>query len=88
MPATVNKPVPWRDREFVSIGECAQILARSPDWVRERLHMGDLRGYRICKGAPMVVGVWSVQALIDRAEPVAPRPSRASPLYLAVDNTA
>lgn len=81
------KTVPWREREFLSIAECAQIMARSTDWVRERIRMGDLRGYRLSAGSPLVIAAWSLQALIDRAEPVAPSPRRSSPLYLAVDNT-
>lgn len=78
--------VPWRDRAFVSIAEAGEIVARSSDWVRNRLAEGRLRGCRVTPGGPLVVTVRSLAELIEGALQAAP-PTRAPRLYLAVDNT-
>lgn len=79
--------VPWRDRAFVSVNEAAEICARSPDWVRNKISEGRLRATRFDKGGPLVVFVWSIAAFIDGVEPVRPKSIRTAPIYLAVNNT-
>lgn len=39
-------PICWTARPFVSVAEAAQILLRSPTWVRGKLVSGGLRGNR------------------------------------------
>ncbi|QPC90006.1 hypothetical protein [Mesorhizobium sp. INR15] len=78
--------VPWRDRAFVSIPEAAEIVARSPDWVRNRLGEGRLHGCRVTPGGPLVVTVRSLAELVDGVLLSAP-PTRPTRLYLAIDNT-
>jgi len=63
--------IPWRERAFLTIQETAEILARSPDWVRVRIEMGDLDGARHMQGAPLVVTVPSVLRFIAGIERVA-----------------
>lgn len=78
--------VPWRDRAFVSIAEAGEIVARSSDWVRNRVAEGRLHGCRVTSGGPLVVSVRSLVDLVDGALQAAP-PPRTPRLYLAVDNT-
>ncbi|RWF36872.1 hypothetical protein [Mesorhizobium sp.] len=78
--------VPWRDRAFVSIAEAGEIVARSSDWVRNRVAEGRLHGCRVTPGGPLVVTVPSLVELVDGALQAAP-PPRPARLYLAVDNT-
>ncbi|MBX9467068.1 MAG: hypothetical protein KL839_04070 [Rhizobium sp.] len=79
--------VPWRDRAFVSVREVAQIMARSPDWVRNRIGEGRLVGRQLQAGGPVVVTVASLVKFIDGVEANAP-PVRVktSAIYLAVNN--
>ncbi|MER8536061.1 hypothetical protein NKH61_24525 [Mesorhizobium sp. M1005] len=78
--------VPWRDRAFVSIVEAGEIVARSSDWVRNRVAEGRLHGCRVTAGGPLVVTVRSLVVLVDTALLAAPA-ARGPRLYLAVDNT-
>ncbi|MER8374413.1 hypothetical protein [Mesorhizobium sp. M1406] len=78
--------VPWRDRAFVSIPEAGEIVARSSDWVRNRVAEGRLCGCRVTAGGPLVVSVRSLVDLVDSALLATP-PVRGPRLYLAVDNT-
>ncbi|MER9950217.1 hypothetical protein [Mesorhizobium sp. M0047] len=78
--------VPWRDRAFVSVAEAGEIVARSSDWVRNRVAEGRLCGCRVTPGGPLVVSVRSLLDLVDSALLAAP-PARGPRLYLAVDNT-
>ncbi|ESY92699.1 hypothetical protein [Mesorhizobium sp. LNHC209A00] len=78
--------VPWRDRAFLSIAEAGEIVARSSDWVRNRVAEGRLHGCRITPGGPLVVTVRSLVDLVDCALLSAP-PMRVPRLYLAVDNS-
>ena len=78
--------IPWRDRAFVSIAEAAEIVARSPDWVRNRLGEGRLHGCQVSKGGPTVVTVPSLANLIEHAAAGSPH-ARGPALYLAVNNT-
>ena len=78
--------VPWRDRAFVSIAEAGEIVARSSDWVRNRIGEGRLRGCRVTPGGPLVVTVRSLVELVDGALLASP-PTPAARLYLAIDNT-
>jgi hypothetical protein len=80
--------VPWRDRAFVSIPEAAEIVARSRDWVRNRIGEGRLHGCQVTAGGPLVVTVVSLSGLIDGVISASPKPRhRSSALYLAVDNS-
>lgn len=82
-----NDVFDWRDRAFVTVAESASILARSPDWIRDRVGEGRLDGRRLTQGGPLVVTVASVLRLIERSAPVVPlRPSVRPPLRLVVDN--
>jgi hypothetical protein len=81
-----SKYIPWRDRAFVSVQEAAEIVARSSDWVRNRVAEGRLHGCQVTPGGPLVVTVHSLTDLVDRALASAP-PSRPQRLWLAVDNT-
>lgn len=80
--------IPWRERAYLSIDETAEILARSPDWVRWRLCAGLLVGVRLKKGGPLIVTVPSVLAFIENVE--AEDPKAISPpvrkLHLVVTN--
>jgi hypothetical protein len=79
--------VPWRDRAFVSIREVAQIVARSPDWVRNRIGEGRLVGRQLQAGGPVVVTVASLVKFIDGVEATAsPIRVKTSTIYLAVNN--
>lgn len=81
--------IPWRDRVYISISETAEILARSPDWVRWRLCSGRLTGARLKKGGPLVVTVASVLDFISQIaaeEPQGIVPPKRN-LRLVVDNT-
>lgn len=79
--------VPWRDRAFVSVAETAQIMARSPDWVRNRIGEGRLTGRQIQAGGPVVVTVASLMHFIDGVEATAsPVRVKTSAIYLAVNN--
>lgn len=78
--------VPWRDRAFVSIAEAGEIVARSSDWVRNRVAEGRLHGCQVTPGGPLVVTVRSLVELVDGALLASPAP-RSPRLYLAVDNT-
>ena len=78
--------VPWRDRAFVSVREVAQIMARSPDWVRNRIGEGRLIGRQIQAGGPVVVTVASLARFIDGVEAAAPVRVKTSAIYLAVNN--
>ena len=78
--------VPWRDRAFVSIVEAGEIVARSSDWVRNRIAEGRLHGCRVTAGGPLVVTVRSLATLVDSALMAAPPPPTPR-LYLAVDNS-
>lgn len=78
--------VPWRDRAFVSVAEAAQIMARSPDWVRNRIGEGRLTGRQIQAGGPVVVTVASLASFIDGIEAAAPVRLKTTSIYLAVNN--
>ncbi|ESX51356.1 hypothetical protein NLY43_18935 [Mesorhizobium sp. C416B] len=78
--------VPWRDRAFVSIAEAGEIVARSTDWVRNRIAEGRLHGCRVTRGGPLVVTVRSLVDLVDGAL-LASAPPPGPRLYLAIDNT-
>lgn len=78
--------VPWRDRAFVSVNEAAEILARSPEWVRKRIADNRLDGRQLTAAGPIVVTAASVTAFATRAERAVPLCSRRN-LELVVDNT-
>ena len=78
--------VPWRDRAFVSVREVAQIMARSPDWVRNRIGEGRLVGRQLQAGGPVVVSVPSLARFIDGIEAAAPVRLKTTSIYLAVNN--
>ncbi|MCD1265517.1 hypothetical protein B5M44_20760 [Shinella sumterensis] len=79
--------VPWKDRAFVSIREVAQIMARSPDWVRNRIGEGRLVGRQLQAGGPVVVTVASLVKFIDGVEAIAPHVRvKTSAIYLAFSN--
>jgi hypothetical protein len=88
--------IPWRDRAFISIPEAGEIVARSPDWIRNRIGEGRLEIRRLSVGGPVVVTVASLLRLVDSAraaEPQqtikrrAPRPKPAKPtLRLIINN--
>lgn len=87
MTKTAQTYVPWRDRAFVSVAETAQIMARSPDWVRNRIGEGRLAGRQIQAGGPVVVTVASLVKFIDGVEATAsPVRVKTSTIYLAVNN--
>lgn len=78
--------IPWRDRAFVSVKEAAVIMARSPDWVRNRIGEGRLTGRQVMEGGPIVVCVASLIEFIDGVE-TAPAPRiRPRRIYLAINN--
>lgn len=87
MPQPKPAYIPWRDRVFVTVNEAAEILARSPDWVRHKIADGKLRAGRYDKGGPLIIFTGSVAALADGVEPAHPQAIRGAPIYLAVDNT-
>ena len=64
--------IPWRERAFLSAAEAAQIVARSPDWIRSTIAEGRLDAIRLTPAGPFVVSVSSLIALIAAAEPIAP----------------
>lgn len=75
----IPNTIPWRERAYVSHGDAAAILARSPSWIRERIADGELRAIRTAKGGPTVVTVASVLSLIakiDRKEQAAAQPDQ------------
>lgn len=80
--------IPWRDRVYVSVGEAAQILARSQDWIRARLGEGRLDARQLQSGGPVVVTVASLERFIDRVETAATPPAAFTKpgLYLVVNN--
>ncbi|WP_312417786.1 hypothetical protein [Shinella sp.] len=78
--------VPWRDRAFVSVREVAQIMARSPDWVRNRIGEGRLVGRQLQAGGPVVVTVPSVVNFIDGVEAAPPVRVKMNAIYLAFSN--
>ena len=78
--------VPWRDRAFVSVREVAQIMARSPDWVRNRIGEGRLVGRQLQAGGPVVVSVPSLARFIDGVEAAPPVRLKTTSIYLAVNN--
>lgn len=78
--------VPWRDRAFVSVREVAQIMARSPDWVRNRIGEGRLVGRQLQAGGPVVVTVGSLMHFIDGVEATPPVRVKTSAIYLAFSN--
>jgi len=87
--STAQNYIPWRDRAFVSIAEAAQIIARSPDWVRNRIGEGRLVGRQLQAGGPVVVTVASLERFIDRVEIAAAPPEvcvTRPRLYLAISN--
>lgn len=86
MTNTAQTYIPWRDRAFVSAREVAQIMARSPDWVRNRIGEGRLVGRQIQAGGPIVVTVSSLVKFIDGVEAAPPVRPRTSAIYLAVNN--
>ena len=89
MTNTAKTYVPWRDRAFLSVNEAAQIMARSPDWIRARLGEGRLDGRQLQSGGPVVVTVASLVRFIDRVETAATPPvvcATRPRLYLAVSN--
>lgn len=65
--------IPWRERAFVSIGEAAEIFARSPTWVRERILDGHLSAYQLTPAAPLDVSVESIIHLQRSAIPASPK---------------
>jgi hypothetical protein len=72
--------IPWRDRAFVSIVEAGEIIARSPDWVRNRIGEGRLETRQLSAGGPAVVTVDSLLRLVDGAQTAtAPHPSKRRP---------
>lgn len=79
--------IPWRDREFLNIREASQIMARSPDWVRNRIGEGRLVGRQLQTGGPIVVTVHSLIDFIEGVETMPPVRPRSAAIYLAVDNT-
>jgi hypothetical protein len=79
--------IPWRDRAFLSIREASQIMARSPDWVRNRIGEGRLVGRQLQAGGPVVVTVHSLIDFIEGVETVPRTRPRPAAIYLAVDNT-
>ncbi|MDW5315505.1 hypothetical protein [Rhizobium sp. PL01] len=76
--------VPWRDRAFVSLEEAAEIVARSPGWVRRRIIDGHLSGFRLFGGGALLVSVPSLCGYIKAASPVAPADVKAPPTRLAL----
>jgi hypothetical protein len=87
--------IPWRDRAFVSITEAGEIVARSPDWIRNRIGEGRLEIRRLSAGGPAVVTVDSLLRLIDGAQAAepqqptkrrAPRPKPAKPMLRLIIN--
>ena len=88
--------IPWRDRAFVSITEAGEIVARSPDWIRNRIGEGRLEIRQLSAGGPVVVTVDSLLKMVDGAQAVktpqqskrcAPRSKPAKPtLRLVVNN--
>jgi hypothetical protein len=83
MPAPKPTYFPWEHRAFLSIDETAEILSRSPIWVRRRLIDGRLIAYQLTAGGPSVVSVASVRQMIDSAQPVTPcRPAEPTHLRL------
>lgn len=81
--------IPWRQRQFLSIRDVADILALSPLWVKQEIKSGRLKTHKISSGPP-VIAVSSVLALVDELTPRAdvdtPRGPRPRP-ELVVDNT-
>lgn len=69
----LQKPIDWRDCEFVSLSNAARIAGRSPTWVRGAICTGDLEGVRLPTGGPEVVTVASLVALLERAERIRQR---------------
>lgn len=65
--------VPWRERAFVSVDEAAEIFARSPTWVRERILDGHLSAYQLTPAAPLDVSVESIIRLKRSAIPASPK---------------
>lgn len=81
--------VPWQYRAFVSVAEAAQIVARSPEWIRNRIGEGRLDGRQLQAGGPVVVTVASLARFIDSIETPPPPPAARvgrPRLYLAVNN--
>ena len=70
--------IPWQERAFVSVAEAAQIVARSPDWIRCCIGEERLEGVRLTAGGPLVVAVPSLARLVKDALPV--RPANLKPL--------
>lgn len=81
--------LPWREREFISIGDAALIVGRSRTCVENLITAGQLDARRLPSGGPAVVTVASLLQYVDAAEPLAPRVFAATartPLKLVVDN--
>jgi hypothetical protein len=57
--------ISWRDKIFISIGEAAEILSRSSEWVRNRVGEGSIEGRRFMPGGPVVVTVASLLAFVE-----------------------
>ena len=77
--------MPWSERLFVSTDEAAQILDRSPAWVRDAIAEARLEGRRLTPSGPISVTVQSLRTLAAQAEPAVP-PLRRRKLVLVVDN--
>lgn len=69
----LQRPIDWKDCEFVSLSNAARIAGRSPTWVRGAICTGDLEGVRLPTGGPEVVTVKSLVALLERAERIRQR---------------
>jgi len=87
--------IPWRDRALVSIAVAGEIVARSPDWVRNRIGEGRLEIRQLSAGGPPVITVDSLLKLVGNAQaaktsqPVerqAPQPKVARPVLRLVIN--
>lgn len=87
--------VPWRERAFVSPVEAAEIVGRTPGWVRERTFEGRLEAVQLTAGGPMAITVASLRRLIEGAKPARPAARRhrttisgRPTLELVVDNSS
>ena len=89
-----ERPIPWRDRAFLSRAEAAAIFGRSVSWIGDRVADGSLKAARIPAGGSVGITVASVVALVDSAEPVtaenvpAPTRSRGHLRIASVDGRA
>jgi hypothetical protein len=95
MPVHQTQYIPWRDRAFVSIVEAGEIIARSPDWIRNRIGGGRLETRQLSAGGPAVVTVDSLLRLVDGVHAAkdpkppkkqAPRKSAKPMLRLVINN--